>query len=342
MNITEDEKKAIKFEKAFINKLIKENQFPVEFTFPIGLQFELTASCNLKCKHCYNRSGDNDKITSMTPQHWIDFSRYLVDRGGIFQCILSGGEPLLLGNKLFEIMDILHNDGTGFILITNGMLVTQNIAQNLMKYRFYRVQVSIDGATAELHDNLRGVKGSFDRAVEAVLLLSNAGLPVTIANCVTRENLDSIEKMAEMSYLLGASSIIFGKIMPSGRAALNNNLFLTEQESELMLKKINSLIKKYFNKLIIQIGATDIYQLNKSSITPNSVAIIRPNGDIRLDCVAPIIAGNILKDDFYKLWNQKFKNVWTNKKVIDYLFEINNLNKNKLSVINHVDKDIEL
>lgn len=44
-----------------------------------------------------------------------EFSKYIVKNGGVFECLLSGGEPLLLGDKLFEIMNILHNDGRYFL-----------------------------------------------------------------------------------------------------------------------------------------------------------------------------------------------------------------------------------
>ena len=108
--------------------------YPEKFDYPITLQFELTGQCNLKCKHCYNRSGDADRETLMTPEKWCELSRQIVSDGGIFQCIISGGEPLLLGEKLFDIMDILHDDGTSFVVISNGLLLTKKFARRFNKY----------------------------------------------------------------------------------------------------------------------------------------------------------------------------------------------------------------
>ena len=156
--------------------------FPKRYTYPITLQFELTGQCNLACKHCYNRSGDQDRETLMTPDKWCELSRQVVKDGGIFQCIISGGEPLLLGDRLFDIMDILHDDGTSFVVITNGFLLTREKVQSFKKYRFFWFQVSIDGPTAAIHDEFRGVKGSWERAVNGALEASNAGLPLVIAN----------------------------------------------------------------------------------------------------------------------------------------------------------------
>lgn len=120
----------------------------------------ILSRCNLKCKHCYNRSGDSDRKTLMTPEKWIDLANQIVRDGGIFQCIISGGEPLLLSDKLFEIMDILHDDGTSFVVITNGLLLDREKVKRFLKYRFFWFQISIDGLTPEIHDEFRGVSGS--------------------------------------------------------------------------------------------------------------------------------------------------------------------------------------
>lgn len=134
-------------------------QYPEEFDMPITLQYELMSECNLYCKHCYNGSGEYH-TTRMTVERWKELSCHVVGHGGIFQAILSGGEPLLLGNDLFDVMDILHDDGTSFVIITNGFLLSREKVQRLKKYRYYWLQVSIDADTSELHDDFRQVKGS--------------------------------------------------------------------------------------------------------------------------------------------------------------------------------------
>ena len=82
--------------KENIDTLQEKGKYPTVFSFPTTIQFELTSACNLKCIHCYNRSGDSNVKTNLTPKLWLELSHHIVDSGGIFQCILSGGEPLLL------------------------------------------------------------------------------------------------------------------------------------------------------------------------------------------------------------------------------------------------------
>lgn len=150
------ENKFAKDEQKRISSLIDNELFPRTFDFPLTLQFELTTHCNVRCKHCYNNSGvANTKKDRMGASEWKEFAKYLVKRGGIFQCVVSGGEPLLMGDDLFEIMDILHNDGTSFLVISNCFLMTQEKAKRFAKYRYQWFQVSIDGATPEVHDEFR-------------------------------------------------------------------------------------------------------------------------------------------------------------------------------------------
>ena len=168
------DKKNIQDLKENMQRLKVEGGYPKRFTYPTILQFELTGQCNLACKHCYNRSGDEDRETLMTPDKWCELARQIVKDGGIFQCIISGGEPLLLGDKLFDIMDILHDDGTSFVVITNAFLLTPEKVKRFVKYRYFWFQVSIDGHCADIHDSFRGVPGSWKRAVYGALEISHA------------------------------------------------------------------------------------------------------------------------------------------------------------------------
>jgi MoaA/NifB/PqqE/SkfB family radical SAM enzyme len=332
----------IKTSEVAVKRQIEAGLYPAGFCLPVGLQFELTAACNLKCRHCYNRSGDADKETLMDTEKWVDFSKYIVSKGGIFQCILSGGEPLLLQDGLFKIMDVLHDDGVGFVLLTNGFLADEKFVDKLRKYRFFWVQVSIDASESKLHDDFRGRTGSWEKAVRAAFLISSAGLPLSVASCVSPKTIDKMENMAELAYSLGASKIILGGITPSGRAYENRDVLLSREEITKMNGVIKDLEIKYTGRMTIQESATDIYQLNYSKTRPNATAIIRPNGDVRLDCASPFIGGNILRQDFVEIWNDKLKNVWENDAVLKYVDDISNEPGLEMEVINHVHNDVML
>ena len=233
-------------EKENILAMQAAGTYPESFSFPMTLQFELTGACNLKCRHCHNRSGDADRIqhTMMTPDRWKALAKQIVADGGIFQCIISGGEPLLLGDDLFEIMDILHEDGTSFVVITNGVLLDKEKAKKFAKYRYFWFQISIDGSTAELHDSFRGVEKSWENAVNGAMEITANGIPLVIAHSVTPETLDHLEDMVKLACSVGAGSIMIGEILPSGRAVYNEDILLTRDQRNYLYEQIDELSKK--------------------------------------------------------------------------------------------------
>ncbi len=333
--------KMIKQEKENIENLINNELYPKVFTFPLTLQFELTTRCNVYCKHCYNNSGDiSYPPDKMTAQKWKEFSEYIVKKGGIFQCVISGGEPLLLGDDLFDIMDILHDDGTSFLVISNGFLLTEEKVKRFEKYRYKWFQVSIDGSNAEWHDDFRQRKGSWERAVNGAYMISKYGIPLTVAHSVTPGNLHQVEEMCQLAYELGAGSIILGEVNPSGRSANSLDLLLTIEQKRELYNKIEHLNKYYAGKMEIQRSSSVKNQLQRYMNTPNMGAIIRPNGDIRLDCMAPFLLGNVLDDDFENIWLEKAGDCWKNPKVIEYVDGFNDMDDNEYK--NYYDEDILL
>lgn len=300
-------------------KLIADGCYPEKFRFPLSMQFEVTSKCNLRCKHCYNRSGENKIPDPMTGDDWIAFAKKLVKRGGLFEVTISGGEPLLLGDKLFELMDVLHDDGTVFNLISNGYLFDKKILDRLKKYRFYWIQISLDSYSSKLHDEFRGVKGSWERAANAAYRIALSGIPLRVASTVTSQGLDHLEEFVHMAINLGASYLVIGEVMPSGRAFDNENVLLSRDQLNQFYLKIDDLIKRYRDKLSIHVSSSPRMQLKYSSSEKLNVAIVRPNGDVRLDCTCPFVIGNVLRDDVEDIW-AKYSDCWQNplvKKFID-------------------------
>lgn len=326
-----------------IKQAVQNQELPEKIDFPITVQFELMSECNLKCLHCYNRSGDDDLNTDVKLDQWIQISNHLVEQGGIFQCILSGGEPLLMGkHRLPKIMDVLHADGTSFVLITNGWLLDQEWVDILARYRFYWVQVSIDGVSASYHDYFRGVDGSWERAVNGAFLISKAGLPLVIAHTVTPKNLQDVAAMADLAYQLGATSLILGEVLPSGRANEHTDIVLTPEERNQLYHQLELLAKSYKGRMEIQRSSGVHYQLNRYRIVPNMGCIIRPNGDVRMDCMAPFVIGNVLEKTFSAIWREKGSDCWQNPVVIDYISSVDPVTNMSNIHRNHVESDIQI
>lgn len=310
--------------------------------YPLSsLHFELTARCNAFCRHCYNDSGQNNVADAMTPARWLEFSKYLVKNGGVFECLLSGGEPLLLGDKLFEIMDVLHEDGTIFLLMTNGYLLTPNMAKRFAKYRYHWFQISIDGATAEYHDWFRRTDGNWSRAVQGARAVAEQGIPLKIAHCVTPYNLKDMDAMCDLAYSVGAASIMMGGISLSGRTNENQDLLLTAADKEVMKRKIEENKIRYQGKMKVKSANSVKQGLINHSKRPRSGAVIRPNGNVRIDGMAPFVIGNIIKEDFSAVWQNKIDHCWDDVRVRDFIENFDESDQNRI-LINYVEQDVHL
>lgn len=321
-------------ELAHVKKLQREGLYPLSLSFPVGLQFELTAKCNMRCKHCYNMSAP-ERVSDMKLENWLAVVNDIVTHGGIFQCILSGGEPFLLGEDIFKIMDPLDNDGTGFVIITNGFLVTPELVKSLKKYKYYWVQVSIDSLFPKEHDLFRGKEGAWERAVEAAMLFADNGFPLRIAHSVTPESVPYMEEFADFCFQLGASSLVCGEVFLSGRTALNRDLLMTPEGYEQLHLNLEKTRKKYQGKMAIYASTPEHLDIRYKRQSLNSSVIIRPNGDVRLDCTMPFTIGNVLENKLSTIWQEKGNTCWQMPAIKEYIASPN-------GHINHFDKDFQL
>ena len=311
--------------------------------FPLAtLHLELTEHCNAACKHCYNNSGvSNDIPDAMTPEKWISFAKYLVAHGGVFECIISGGEPLLLGDKMFELMDVFHDDGTCFLLQTNGLLLNGEVVQRLKKYQYHCLQISIDGVNAEYHDVFRQRIGCWERAVNGALLVSAAGIPLKIAHCVTPYNLNGIDQMCDFAYSLGASAITVGELCLSGRVAKHQDLLLSDKQREILFQKVKENMSKYQGRMRVKSSNGIRFGLERQRKRPYTTAFIRPNGDIRIDGMAPFVIGNLLRDDFIETWAKKIESCWNDPQLLNFIAGFGTDDRN-WSFINFTQEDIKI
>lgn len=312
-------------------------------TFPIAsLHLELTSHCNMQCVHCYNNSGANNSAPdAMTSEKWIAFARYLVEQGGVYETILSGGEPFLLGDTVLEVMDILNETGKKrwFSVLTNGYFLTEEQIRRLRAYKYHWLQLSIDGATPAYHDKFRNLPGAWEKAISVAKKVTASGIPLKIAHCVTPYNINEIDEMCKLAYSLGASEIITGRISYSGRASSNTEYLLSPAQEKHLNCKVKENAAKYGKKMIVKNSNSVKEGLKRHQLNPKSCAVIRPNGDIRIDSMAPFVVGNVITDDFADVWKSKIEPAWQNEKVIKYISEFDSRDRNPEHV-NYIMEDV--
>jgi radical SAM protein with 4Fe4S-binding SPASM domain len=183
----------------------------------------VTHACNLRCLHCFRAAGETmrNELSTQEIRGIIDEFVRLKGRSLIF----SGGEPLLR-KDIIEILEYAKERGVPDVhLLTNGTLITSEIARRLKKLEPISIQVSIDGSTAETHNKIRG-EGSFERVINGIRRLKEAGFnqSLTLAMTIMKINAHEIEDFIPFAEKLGANAVHFPVFQDCGRGLKNRKL----------------------------------------------------------------------------------------------------------------------
>jgi mycofactocin radical SAM maturase len=182
---------------------------------PICLTWELTYACNLACRHCLSSSGRRDPRELRT-----DEAKTVIDelaRMQVFYVNIGGGEPTIR-HDFWDLIDYATARNVGVKFSTNGVRITPEVSARLAANGYLDVQVSIDGATAEVNDAVRGA-GSFATAVQAMENLAAAGLSgFKLSVVCTRHNVPQLDAFNAMANQYGAQ-LRLTRLRPSGRGA---------------------------------------------------------------------------------------------------------------------------
>lgn len=191
------------------------DQFQYGLSSPICLTWELTYACNLSCVHCLSSSGrrDPNELTTEECKRVIDE----LQRMQVFYVNIGGGEPTVRPD-FWELLDYATDHQVGVKFSTNGIKITPEIAKRLAASDYVDVQISLDGATAEINDHVRG-PGSYATAIRALSNLSEAGFKdFKISVVMTRQNVDQLDEFKAIADKYGAQ-LRLTRLRPSGRGA---------------------------------------------------------------------------------------------------------------------------
>jgi mycofactocin radical SAM maturase len=189
--------------------------FQLGLDAPICLTWELTYACNLSCVHCLSSSGRRDpaELTTRECEQVID----TLERMQVFYVNIGGGEPTVRPD-FWELVDYATAHHVGVKFSTNGVKITSPVAARLAASDYVDVQISLDGATAEVNDAVRG-PGSYATAIAAMENLSGAGFRgFKLSVVMTRQNIPQLDAFKAIADRFGAQ-LRLTRLRPSGRGA---------------------------------------------------------------------------------------------------------------------------
>lgn len=174
---------------------------------------ELTNRCNLRCQHCPDgRHGGKGEMS-------LDIIAAILSSAqseGFTEFAFTGGEPTLHRN-FTDILKDTADAGYTFGFVTNGWSFAKHYDALLpLRDALTGLTFSMDGASAETHDHIRG-KDSFRRLMQAFSICVLKGIPFAINMVITRANQHEIENITTLAAALGSRGLRFGHFIETGR-----------------------------------------------------------------------------------------------------------------------------
>lgn len=277
---------------------------------PFYVQWHLTERCNLRCLHCYQ--SDFSYGTLSKEQSWLiarEIDRTLSAWNRKGRISLTGGEPFLLGEYLFTLLDYFENSGNfeWIGILTNGTLINSDLAFRLNRYcRLREVQVSLDGATAETHDAIRG-KGAYALALRGISALKEAGVPTTIMFTLNAMNLHEVEKIIDLAAQIPVRAITVERMIPWGTSR-DGRLAVSKEDVErayrTVVRKKESLETRCDLRIRTSRPLWCLVESDLGGFCPvgfTSICVLH-DGTLLPCRRLEIPIGNILTDGFFKVW----------------------------------------
>jgi len=284
--------------------------FTQQLSAPLRMDLALTFKCQNNCVHCY--AGGPHETAELSTAQWKE----IIDRVhkiGVFIVTFTGGEPTLR-EDLPELLLYAQNSGIVTGLITNGRrLKDKAYVEKLEKAGLDFVQVTLESHKANIHDLMTATKGSWKETVAGIKNVVPTHIYATTNTTLSKYNaaefLDTMDFLKELGVAaFGCNSLIY-----SGKASAIGKEFALPLDTlnELLPKirdKANQLGLKFLWYTPTQYCRFDPVKLGlgvKSCTAANINMCVGPNGDV-YPCQSYFESlGNILKDDWQKIWNSQ-------------------------------------
>lgn len=280
------------------------------------LFWECTLRCNLQCRHCGSDCRQEALAPDMPSE---DFFRVLdtqitphVDPHKVL-IILSGGE-VLVRRDLEHIGLELYRRQYPWGMVTNGLALTRERLDSLIRSGLHSITVSLDGFEPQ-HTHIRGNRESFARAVEAIRMISaDKELASDVVTCATPALMPRLDEFKEFLLGLGVRRWRLFSIFPVGRAAEDRTLQLSDEEFTALMRFIERTRKE--GRIDLSYGCEGFLAGYEARVRDGffecyagvSTASIRIDGDIS-GCTSirsSFAQGNIYRDDFWQVWQERF------------------------------------
>lgn len=283
---------------------------------------EITLACNLKCIHCGSSAGKkHENELNLDEILHLCYELKCLDCKGI---TLMGGE-VLLHKDWDKIAQYIIECNMNCAIITNGYLINEKIIEKIKNLGVVQIGISLDGATPETQQKIRGVKDSFEKAIQSIKLSCQYDISlVSIITTVSKINIKGLEPIFQL--LLSFNSYIDWQI----KLASNHNCdrfgdsmvvdqsdylqvaeFITKTRAEIINKDLKIRLSEAHDLGYFSEKFPELSQNWQGCLAGIHTIGIQSNGNVK-GCLAlpdDFIEGNIRERNLAEIWKdpEKFK-----------------------------------
>jgi len=289
--------------------------------------WNMTQRCNLKCVHCYAHavepSAHKDPISTEQAKAMIDD----LAQFGAPVILFSGGEPLVR-EDLVELANYATSKGMRAVISTNGTLITKAKAKELKDVGLSYVGISLDGAET-VHDQFRGVTGSYRQALKGVENCQAEGLKVGLRFTINKRNAAEIPHLFDLIEAMNVPRICFYHLVYSGRGSelIKEDLDHAETRAvvDLVMDRTRDLHDRGMPKEVLTVDnhadgpyvyfrllkedprraaeVLELLKMNEGNSTGRGIGCISWDGSVHADqFMRHHTFGNVLERPFSEIW----------------------------------------
>ncbi len=302
-----------KFSERFHEKAVAER-------IPINGTLEMTYRCNLNCVHCYCNLPVNDtnaRSHELSTQEILDVIDQIADRGCLW-LLVTGGE-CLVRKDFFDIWVHAKKKGLLLTLFTNGTLITPEVADLLMEWPPFSVEITLYGVTSNTYESVTRAPGSYAGCRRGIELLLENNIPLklkTMALTLNRHELGDMKRYAqelgvEFRFDAMVNSRLDGGKDPCRFRLDPNEVVRLDMEDEKRLKVWKEFCRKFLGS-----GKTeDLFVCGAGVTTFN----IDPFGRLQVCGMVTEPYWDLRKGSFSEGWEQLFPKVRQQKPTDAYI-----------------------
>ena len=282
----------LKIFKVYFNKFFLKKNFIRLVEIAIGYK------CNASCKQCscaYSLDRKRRRLTLNQLKRLIDDSIKL----GAFQFNITGGEPLLYSNEVYELVKYIRKKRCYVHICTNAKLLSGRVLNHLKKLGVNSLEFGLDSAKEKIHDANRG-KGFYKKVMEATKIAKNLGIEVIWNTIITHEKIKNGD-LLDLVNLAKKRNVLLQITPPCvmGRWSKKREILLKNKE------------KIFFKKLLTYSHVrTDTFSrlLGIGCSAGIEKFAVNPYGDILPCSLIQVSYGNFLKEPLEKIQKKILKN----------------------------------